>query len=126
MPLPPTSSENRLGPFRLLRKLGQGGMGDVFLAYDPSLDRQIAIKILRTPDNPDHKKLHATLAKRFLREAKSAARISHPNVVTVHTVGQHADRPFLVMEYVEGGSLAEHLRKNGPLHWREATAAIRD
>ncbi len=82
--------------------------------------------MLRGAGEADGKKLKNTLAKRFLREAKSAARISHPNVVTIHAVGQQEDRPYLVMEYVEGGSLAEHLRRAGPMHWREATAVIRD
>jgi serine/threonine-protein kinase len=69
------------------------------------------------------------MTKRFKREARSAARLNHPHVVTVYNVGQsegEPPRPYLVMEYVEGGSLADHLHNKGPLDWRSATRAIRD
>jgi serine/threonine protein kinase len=119
------SGENRIGTYRLLRTLGEGGMGTVYLGHDDLLDRTVAIKVLRA-DKVGTATATATMAKRFLREARSAARIGHPNVVTIYTVGKHAQRPYLVMEYVEGGSLADHLRRSGPMDWRNATAAIRD
>jgi serine/threonine-protein kinase len=119
------SEENTLGPYRLLRKLGEGGMGTVYLGHDDALDRRVAIKVLRFSDKGDEQ-FQSTQAKRFLREAKSAAKINHAHVVTIYAVGQHAGRPYLVMEHVEGGSLADHLRKAGPMGWRAATAAVRD
>lgn len=123
------SEDNTLGPYHLLRRLGEGGMGTVYLAHDPALDRRVAVKVLRLPASTSDAKAGATMARRFLREARSAARISHPHVVTIHAVGEHpagGGRPYLVMEYVEGGSLADHLRRQGPLGWREVAAALRD
>jgi serine/threonine protein kinase len=146
MSTPPASLDNLIGPYRLLRKLGEGGMGTVHLAYDAALDRRVAIKVLRQPaagSRPGSDKIAATQARRFLREARSAARINHPHVVTIYSVGGSADRPssaaarpdpnapfsalpYIAMEFVEGGSLSEQLRREGPLHWRAATRAIRD
>jgi serine/threonine-protein kinase len=110
-----------LGPYRLLRKLGEGGMGIVYLALDESLNRQVALKALRTD-----KSVHPSTAKRFLREAQSAAKLNHPNVVTIYSVGAHADRPFIAMEYVDGGSLADQLRAAGPLYWRDTARVLAD
>jgi serine/threonine protein kinase len=121
---PPISGDNTLGPYHLLCRLGEGGMGTVYLAHDPALDRRVALKVLRLP--AAEARVTATLARRFLREARSAARINHPHVVTVYAVGEHANKPYLVMEYVEGGSLADALRREGPMPWRDATAAVRD
>jgi len=121
MPLPPASQDQMLGPYRLLRKLGEGGMGIVYLALDESLNRQVAVKALRTD-----KAVHPSTAKRFIREAQSAAKLNHPNVVTIYSVGTHADRPFIAMEYADGGSLAEKLRKSGPLYWRDAVRVLAD
>ena len=69
------------------------------------------------------------MAKRFMREARSAARLNHPHVVTIYSVGQtegSVPRPYLVMEFVDGGSLADALHAHGPMDWRTATVAIRD
>jgi serine/threonine-protein kinase len=121
---PPLSDENMLGPYRLVRKLGEGGMGTVYLGFDEQLARHVAIKVLRL--DGDRSAAESALVKRFMREAQSGARLNHPHTVTVYSVGQHAGRPYLVMEYVEGGSLADELRKRGPLPWREAAMAMRD
>jgi serine/threonine protein kinase len=100
-------------------------MGTVYLAHDDALNRPLALKVLRSsPDAPA--RANASLAKRFLREAQAAAKLHHPHVVTIFTTGQHAGRPYIAMEFVEGGSLADHLRANGPLPWRDALAAARD
>src|SRR5436305_974680 len=117
-PTPPTSSHDTLGPYQLLRLLGEGGMGTVHLAFDPALQRQVAIKVLRTQNGQT--------AKRFFREAQSAARLNHPHVVTIYTIESAGPRPYIVMEYVPGGSLAQRLRSNGPFYWREALLALRD
>jgi serine/threonine protein kinase len=123
-PPPPLSDENTLGPYRLVRKLGEGGMGTVYLGFDEQLARHVAIKVLRL--DGDRSAAQSALVKRFMREAQSGARLNHPHTVTVYSVGQHAGRPYLVMEYVQGGSLAEELRKGGPMPWRAAALAMRD
>jgi hypothetical protein len=90
-----------VGRYRLLRLVGRGGMGEVYAAHDPELDRRIAIKILRADARPDDIE-----AARLLREAQAVAKLSHPNVVAIHDVGTAAGRMFLAMELVEGETLA--------------------
>nr|WP_255203191.1 serine/threonine-protein kinase [Myxococcus sp. AM011] len=102
---PPTE----LDEFRLMRLLGRGGMGAVYLAHDTSLDRLVALK-LSIALQPDRSTLES-----FAIEARAIARIKHPNVVTVFRAGEVAGRPYLVYEYVDGKSLAE---LKPPLPWR--------
>ena len=91
---PPTSFENTLGPYRLLRVIGEGGMGTVYLGLDEALNRHVAIKVLRVaPDNPRA----AAMTRRFMREAQSAAKLNHPNVVTIHAVVRQTDRALTRM-----------------------------
>ena len=90
--------------------------------------RQVAVKVLHCQPAS---KTSATAAKRFLREAQSAAKLNHPTVVTIYSVGAHGGgetvgRPYIAMEYVEGGSLAERIRKHKPLYWRDAVRVLRD
>ncbi|MGB1014874.1 MAG: serine/threonine-protein kinase, partial [Nannocystaceae bacterium] len=91
---------DQFGRFTLLDRLGAGGMGVVFAAYDPELDRKVAIKFLlhRTSQKP-------TSSARLLREAKALARLNHPGVITVHDVGAVNRQVFIAMEYVEGKTL---------------------
>ncbi len=98
------------GDFRLLRKLGQGGMGEVHLAEQISLKRKVAIKMLRgdVVANP------SALA-RFQEESTIIAKLSHANVVQAYMVGEHEGRRYLVMEYVEGISLSEYMVRKGPM-----------
>ena len=98
-------------------------MGLVFLAHDPDLQRPMAVKVLRRTEEPE--RVIATRVKRFLREARAAARLNDPHVVTIYSVGEHGGRPYLAMEYVAGGSLAELLRR-GAMGWQAAAAALRD
>src|SRR5262249_53868129 len=99
----------RLGGYRVLKVLGSGGMGVVLEAEDPTLERLVAIKVMR-------RRAGDTLATpRFLREAKSAAQLKHDNIVTVHHVGEEGGVPFLVMELLEGESLERRLRREGRL-----------
>jgi eukaryotic-like serine/threonine-protein kinase len=100
-----------IGHFRVVRELGAGGMGVVFEAHDPDLDRRVAIKVV--------KDLGAGSAAglRLIREAQAMARLTHPNVVAVHEVGTIADQVFVVMELVPGTTLAEWLKT--PRTWRE-------
>lgn len=90
--------------------LGSGGMGAVYLAHDPDLDRKVAIKLIRPEliGNNDY-------VERMLREARLCARLNHPNIVVIHQVGRHDGAPYLVLEYVEGKSLLELLRSVPPL-----------
>ena len=111
-----------LGRYRLDRTLGSGGMAIVYLAHDRELGRAVAVKLLA--DNLSH---DPSFRDRFLREAQLAAPLSHPNVVRVYDSGQDADgRPFIVMEYVEGGSLAEALARDGALSPARVIAVARD
>ncbi len=100
----------RLGQFELRRLLGQGGMGMVFEAYDPHLDRLVATKILAP-----HFAAKLCARQRFLREARAAAAVNHPHVASIHAVGEDKATPFLVMELVDGPSLQEHLETQGAL-----------
>ena len=98
------------GDFHILRQLGQGGMGRVYLAEQISLKRKVAIKVLREDiaSNP-------TALERFKAESKIVAQLCHPNVVQVHMVGKHEGRRFMVLEYVEGKSLRDYLLRRGSL-----------
>jgi eukaryotic-like serine/threonine-protein kinase len=89
------------GRYRIERELGRGGMATVYLARDEELDRAVAIKILH-----EHLAGDESFYARFLREARLASRLSHPNVVRVYDAGEAEDRPFIVMEYVHGAPLA--------------------
>ncbi|HUJ13444.1 MAG TPA: serine/threonine-protein kinase [Thermoanaerobaculia bacterium] len=91
--------------FEVLRVLGKGGMGTVYLARDPRLDRPVALKVLHAEDvGTDERRA------RFLREARTAAAIRHPNVATIYEVGESGGIPFIVMEYCEGETLSQRLR----------------
>lgn len=121
------SREQIIGPYRILRALGEGGMGTVYLGYDPPLDRHVAVKVLRVREQGES--ASGAMIKRFMREARSAAKLNHPNVATVYAVGEIKGTPplpYLAMEFIEGGSLADELRQTGPMAWRAATLAVRD
>jgi serine/threonine protein kinase len=90
--------------YELQRELGAGGMGVVYLAHDPQLKRQVAIKVLRSESFPRKAAL-----SRFRTEAEAIARLQHPNVAQIYEVGEHDDVPYLVLEYLEGGSLDRQL-----------------
>jgi len=98
------------GRYSLERELGRGGMGVVFLARDVALDRRVAIKLL-----PPDLAADEGIRDRFLREARTAAGLSHPNVVQVHAVEQHGDLVFFVMAFVDGETLGARVRRDGPL-----------
>ena len=100
--------------YRILEKIGQGGMGVVYLAQDTTLDRKVALKFL-----PEELEQDPTTRKRFLREAKSAAALDHPYVCQIHEVGEVEGKSFISMEYVQGTTLKEKLTE-GPLPLKEA------
>ncbi len=99
-----------LGPYRVRRLIGSGGMGIVLEAHEDALDRTVALKIIR----PELVRDGAAFV-RFEREAKATAALQNPNVVTVHAVGEHGGTHFLSMEYIRGSSLSGLIRQHGPL-----------
>src|ERR1700740_967007 len=99
----------RLGPYEILSVIGAGGMGEVYRARDTRLERIVAVKIL-----PDHLSDRAELRERFEREARTVASLNHPHICTLFDIGHQDGTDFLVMEYLEGETLAERLKK-GPL-----------
>jgi len=92
--------------YRIVEKIGAGGMGEVYLAEDTELDRKVALKFL-----PSHLCQDEECRRRFKREAQAAAKLSHPNIVTIHEVGEYQGRPFFAMEHVEGQSLRDRLKE---------------
>jgi uncharacterized protein (TIGR03067 family) len=120
-PTPETNIPKAIGRFEILALLGEGAFGKVYKARDPQLDRDVAIKI---------PKLEAFAGKfdleRFLREAKSAAAVRHPNICPVHEVSAEGDQPYIVMAFIPGKSLAEHLKdRTKPLPPKQAALIVR-
>lgn len=107
----------RLGRFVIERTIGAGGMGTVFAARDPDLDRPVAIKVLHAGTNDRARQ------QRLLQEARAIARIRHPNVVIVHEIGEHEERLFVVMELIEGPSLRDWLAIGRPVDDKLAVLA---
>jgi serine/threonine protein kinase len=103
------SAGTRLGPYEIVAPLGAGGMGEVYRARDTRLDRTVAVKIL-----PAHLSNDATLRQRFEQEAKAISSLNHPHICALYDVGNQNGTEFLVMEYLEGETLAKLLEK-GPL-----------
>jgi formylglycine-generating enzyme required for sulfatase activity/tRNA A-37 threonylcarbamoyl transferase component Bud32 len=104
----------RLGRYLIIERVGNGAMGVVYGAYDPELDRKIALKLLKGREVGQEDAARA----RLLREAKAMARLAHPNVIAVHDVGIFDGQVFLAMEFLGGGTLKSWLAA-GPRHWRE-------
>src|SRR5579863_6054590 len=99
----------KLGPYEIVSPLGVGGMGEVYRARDTRLDRTVAIKVL-----PSHLSSNPELKQRMEREAKAISALQHANICTLHDIGSQDGTDFLVMEYLEGQTLADRLAK-GPL-----------
>ncbi|MEP6508509.1 MAG: serine/threonine-protein kinase [Gemmatimonadales bacterium] len=109
------------GEYSLQREIGRGGMGVVYLARDVQLDRDVAIKVL-----PTHLASLSTARERFVQEARTAAGLSHPHIVPIHRVGEADGFVFFVMSYVEGETLGERLRAQGPLPPADASRVMRE
>ena len=119
---PRLTEGDKVGRYVVLNKVGDGGMGVVYAAYDPELDRKVAIKLLMTSLGGS---LDAELAEqrtRLLREAQAMAKLSHPNVITVHDVGEFGDQVFVAMEFIDGCTLTKWLESKQS--WRERLATL--
>jgi eukaryotic-like serine/threonine-protein kinase len=110
-----------IGKYRITGVLGQGGMGIVLKGYDPTLERDVAIKVLA-----DRLAADATALGRFLAEAKTAAKLNHANVIAIHEICQEGPTHYLILEYAAGGSLGDRLEKQMPYSALEATQALMD
>jgi len=119
-----TSSGNligtRLNDYQVLRRLGRGGMADVYVALHQSLDRQVALKVLRRQLASD-----SEYVERFKREARAAARLNHPNIVQVYEVGRAGDLHYIAQELIDGPNLKERVERDGPLEPSETLVVLR-
>jgi len=113
-----------LGRYQILEPLGSGGMATVYKAYEPSLDRAVALKVIRPGLSAE-----ADFVARFRREAQAVARLAHPNIVQVFAFDESDGQLFLAMQYLEGGTLKDRLAALAPgerLPWSEVTRIVTD
>jgi hypothetical protein len=110
----------RLGKYEIRTEIGRGGMGAVYKGYDPALDRYVAVKVLAP-----HLVWEKESVERFVREARSAAKLKHPSIVTIYDVGQEGGWYYFVMEYLEGEMLTAVIEQRGPLPPDEAVRILR-
>src|SRR5262245_19018462 len=115
MPVQPDTLPQQFGRYRILGKIGEGGMGAVWLAEDTTLSRQVALKVPHFGPGEDR-----TVIERFYREARVAAQIDHPNICTVYDVGEVDGRPYLTMPYIEGTPLSKLVDPDNPWPARQA------
>ncbi len=109
----------RLGAYQLLEQIGQGGMATIFKAYQASMDRYVAVKVL-----PSHFTEDETFVARFTQEARTLARLEHPHILPVHDYGEHEGITYLVMRYVEAGTLKDLIGRQGPLELSQAARIL--
>src|SRR5438128_11927574 len=100
-------SGTRLGKYEIRAKLGEGGMGEVYLAQDTKLDRKVALKILSADVASQRDRM-----ERFIREAKSAAALNHPNIAHIYEIGESDGMHFIAMELIDGETLREKIHKS--------------
>src|SRR4051794_33966006 len=108
------TSNSKISHYRIVSKIGAGGMGEVYRARDGRLDRDVALKVLPAEFAKDADRL-----KRFEQEAKATSALNHPNILTVFDIGENDDRPFIVSELLEGEELRDRLDE-GPITLRKA------
>src|SRR5688572_19119126 len=109
-----------IGRYRVIRLLGRGGMSDVYLARDPMLERDIAVKLIAGEIDDD------VARRRLVREASTVGRLRHPNIVTIFDAGEHDGRPFIAMEYVPGETMRAPIHRRAPLPLRRRLELIED
>src|SRR4051794_41116667 len=112
--------ERTIGSYRLIEPLGSGGMSSVYRALHTETGHEVAVKVL-----PRSLAKNPAMLQRFLREAKSAEALEHPNIVAIYDRGVDHGRHYLVLEYVQGGDLHDRVRNEGPLEIGEAVAVIK-
>ncbi len=95
----------KLGPYEIIAPIGAGGMGEVYKAKDTRLDRTVAVKVL-----PSHVASNPEVRQRFEREARAVSSLNHPHICTLHDIGKQDGIDFIVMEYIEGETLADRLK----------------
>ncbi len=117
--LGPDLSGTTLGDFELLRRVGAGGMGEVYLAHQLALKRRVAVKVLRGELTGD-----ATHLRRFAVEAEAAGKLAHANIVQIYALGEQNGTRFMALEFVEGMTLGDYVRKKGPLPARRAVRVL--
>src|SRR5215472_13181930 len=105
---------DRIGRYRIIKEIGRGAMGIVYLATDPTIGRSVAIKTVRLRD-VDNAQKREKLRERLFREARSAGVLSHPNIVTIYDMAEEDGIAYIAMEYVDGPTLDEILSSNKPL-----------
>src|SRR5438876_2218563 len=100
--------------YRIISKIGHGGMGEVYLAEDTTLDRRVALKLLPREHTQDEERL-----RRFKQEAKAASALNHPNILTIHEVGEADGHHFIATEFIDGETLRSSLRRTGGMKTNE-------
>ena len=119
----PITPGTKIGPYEIQAPLGEGGMGAVYQAHDPTLQRTVAIKVLAKQDED--------ASARLLQEARAASALNHPHICTIHEVGEHEGQAFIVMEHVEGKPLSgycqveENAADRPPRYWYRAVSGAR-
>src|ERR1700693_3558100 len=103
------NSGTRLGRYEIRSKIGEGGMGEVYLAEDTPLHREVALKVLPTEVAANQDRM-----RRFIQEAQAAAALNHPNVAHIYEIGEHKGVHFIAMEFVDGQTMRELLRREHP------------
>lgn len=114
-------AKNLLGRFELVRVLGKGAQSTVWLAFDPRLERQVALKVMKSGMGAD-----GQAVAQWLQEARSVSRLTHPNIVPVYEADIHETKPYLVFEYIAGATLDQHIKQNGALPASQAVALMMD
>src|SRR5213594_678619 len=97
-------ADTTLSHYRIVSKIGEGGMGEVYLAHDTKLDRRVALKILPADVAADQ-----TRMRRFVQEAKAASALNHPNIITIHEIDQIDSVTFIAIEFIDGETLRQHI-----------------
>ncbi|HEY7885265.1 MAG TPA: serine/threonine-protein kinase, partial [Cellvibrionaceae bacterium] len=118
-PAAAATETRKIGHYEVVAELGRGGMGTVYRAYEPSLNRYVAIKVLAT-----HLADDAALVGRFAREAKAVAALNHPNIVHIYLTGETEGLPYFVMECIEGETLADLIRQQTTLAPKQAAQLL--
>src|SRR5689334_21264155 len=113
----PEEASKKIGQYQLRSVLGKGGMATVWRAYQPSLDREVALKLMAAQFSEDE-----SFTKRFNQEARSIARLRHPNILTIYEFGEEKGQPFIVTELLDGGTLRDFMRK--PLDMKQISRIL--